>query len=165
MKTVGPKAEQRNRGLLQHAETGGATYFLTFSAWPGESFSREERALILASCRFGYPARWLLHGAVVMPDHVHLLLTPQRIAPNAPQWFSLAEIVKSIKGVTARQINRLRGRSGGSIWQKDYYDRSIRDEADFQVKLNYMAQNPVRRGLVAETQEWDAIDLCGWSQQ
>jgi len=99
-----------------------------------------------------------------MPDHVHLLLTPQRLAPNAPQWFSLAEIVKSIKSVTARQINRLRGRIGGSIWLKDYYDRSVRDEADFQVKLNYMAQNPVRRGLVTKPEVWDAIDLRAWNQ-
>jgi hypothetical protein len=73
------------------------------------------------------------------------------------------ELVKSIKGVTARQTNRLRGRNGGSIWQKDYYDRSVRDEADFQVKLNYMARNPVKRGLVTKTQEWDAIDLPGWT--
>jgi len=88
-----------------------------FSARRGEHFDVEERAIILASCRLGHPERWNLHAAVVMPDHVQMLLTPQRVKWNAgagtrttqdnrtaqdkdswgPRWWSLAEIVKGIK--------------------------------------------------------------------
>jgi len=131
-----------------------------------------------------------LHGAVVMPDHVHLLLTPQKIqgchpdlrsdaqplgfrgagAPNSetdfrgagaptrdPRWISLSEIVKGIKSVTSRKINHLRGRQRGSIWQDEYYDRSVRDPEDFQVKLRYLMLNPVKQGLVERPREWDEL--------
>ena len=168
MKTIGRQAEQRERGRLHHAESGGAIYFLTFKAKPGESFNPAERAVILASCRHGHPEQWLLHGAVVMPDHVHMLLTPQPVnrfsrgagAPTRdPRWISLAEIVKGIKSVTARKINHLRGRQRGSIWQDEYYDRSVRDRADFEVKLRYLMPNPIKQGLAAQPQDWDALWL------
>lgn len=176
---------------MHHLEKGGATYFLTFHAQPGENFSAEERAIILESCKFGYPQRWILHGVVVMPDHVHMLLTPQVIkwiAPEVrrtprgkaesctnggaaesygnggaadlsrePRWMSLSEIVKSIKSFTARRINQSRGRKSGSIWQDEYYDREVRDEADFAVKLKYLLNNPVKQGLVKEPAGWDAL--------
>ena len=172
MKTVGRKNERRPTRRLYHAETGGSVYFLTFSARPGEKFNSTERAIILSSCRYGHPERWILYGGVVMPDHVHLLLKPQLLqSPNddfrgaadpsraatAPRWISISEIVKSIKSWTARQINQRRGLSSGSIWMADYYDRNIRDQTDFQVKLKYMAQNPVKRGLARSPEEWDGL--------
>lgn len=66
--------------------------------------------------------------------------------------------MKSIKSVTARQINQLRQRKSGSIWMTDYYERSVRDQEDFRVKLQYMAKNPVKAGLVESAAAWDA----GW---
>ncbi|OGP55755.1 MAG: hypothetical protein A2V67_13550 [Deltaproteobacteria bacterium RBG_13_61_14] len=201
MKTIGRQTEQRSRGRLYHAEAGGTIYFVTFKAKPGESFNPAERAVILASCRHGHPDQWLLHGAVVMPDHVHMLLTPQPVnrfssapgsepdfrgagaprsepdfrgagAPRSepdfrgagaltrqPRWISLSEIVKGIKSVTARKINHLRGRQRGSIWQDEYYDRSVRDQADFEVKLRYLMHNPIKQGLAAQPQDWDALWL------
>jgi REP element-mobilizing transposase RayT len=142
---------------LPHWEKGGATYCLTFSARRGQHFDAQERAIILASCRFGHPERWVLHAVVVMPDHVHMLLTPQRLAPNAPQWFSLAEIVKGIKSVTARKIVRHRGGKGGSIWQEEYYDHLIRDPEDFAAELSYLLQNPVKQGLAPKPADWDGL--------
>ena len=167
MRTVGRKTERRDRHGLYHVETGGSIYFVTFSARPGEKFNAAERAIILSSCRFGHPERWILFGAVVMPDHVHLLLKPQLInhdfrdaadpsrVSGAPRWISNSEIVKSIKSITARQINQLRGR--GSIWMTDYYERNVRDRTDFDVKIQYLMNNPVKRGLVREPKKWDAM--------
>jgi len=114
-----------------------------------------------------------LHAAVVMPDHVHMLLTPQEIKLDAgagtrttpenndsgPRWWSLAEIVKSIKSVTARKINQHRGRKGGSIWQDEYYDHVIRDSADFAAELNYLLQNPIKQGLAQQSHDWDGLWL------
>ena len=108
----------------------------------------------------------MLDGAVVMPDHVHMLLTPVAVrsesgyageGTRAPYWISLSEIVKGIKSVTARKINRLRGRERGSIWLDEYYDRIVRDEEDFMVKIKYMKSNPVKKGLVTESEDWDAL--------
>jgi len=149
---------KHERGQLSHVEAGGATYFLTFAALPGESFSGEERGIIMESCRHGDPAQWILHGAVVMPDHAHLLLTPAFINSAAQRgWLSLSDVVKGIKSVTARKINQLRGRRGGSVWQDEYYDRMVRDEADFVVKVRYMKNNPVKVRLAAKPEEWDAL--------
>ncbi len=175
MRSIGRDPEHQDRGGLYHVEAGNTIYFLTFHAQPGLMFSPEERKIILASCRWGHPERWILFGAIVMPDHVHLLLRPQPIPPRAtqdesssrgandfirahvePRWISIGEIVKGIKGVTARQINRLRQRQGGSVWMTDYYERSVRDREDFQVKLQYMAKNPVKAGLAQSAETWDA---------
>jgi putative DNA methylase len=57
---------------------------------------------------------------VVMPNHVHLLVEIWQM----PQ----AELIKDWKGFTARRINRVLGRRG-KLWQDDYWDRYIRDEA------------------------------------
>jgi len=72
---------------------------------------------------------------------------------------AIGEIVKSIKSVTARQINHRRGQPRGSVWMTDYYERNVRDDQDFEVKLEYMRQNPVKQGLVKRPEEWDALWL------
>ena len=82
---------------------------------------------------------------VVMPNHVHLLVeiwqTPQ------------AQLVKDWKGFTARRINRLLGRSG-KLWQDDYWDRYIRDEAHYRKVVHYIEANPVKAGLVKTPEQW-----------
>jgi len=85
MRTIGRSAEHQDRGGLYHVEAGDAIYFLSFHAKPGEKFSPAERQIVLASCRWGHPERWILYGAIVMPDHVHLLLKPQPIQQCAPE--------------------------------------------------------------------------------
>ena len=75
---------------------------------------------------------------------------------RVPRWMAIGEIVKSIEGVTARQINHRRGKARGSVWMTDYFERNVRDEEDFEVKLEYMRQNPVKKGLVKRSEEWDA---------
>ena len=148
---------------MAHVEEGGRTYFLTFSAIRGRKLSLSEREIVLVSCRHGHPEQWFLHGVVVMPDHVHMLLTPQRMkncageGTRAPRWLSLAEIVKGIKSVTTRRINQSRGIKQGSVWMEEYHDRLVRDGEDFRVKLRYLSLNPVKRGLVKMPQDWDAL--------
>jgi REP element-mobilizing transposase RayT len=153
MRTIGRRQEQHDRGYLPHLERGGADYFLTFSALIMPQFSAAERDIVMACVRFGHPERWMLHGAVVMPDHVHMLLAPADIQGK---WLSLAEIVRSVKGVSARRINQSRG-TRGPVWMSEYYDRIVRDQADFDVKIEYMKNNPIKRGLVARPEDWDAL--------
>ena len=178
-RTIGRKARhhQHHLSALFHAESGGATYFLTFAARPGVNFDRAERAIVLESVKWGHPELWELHGAVVMPDHVHMLLTPRgasvgasdsatrlrgassdKRTPEDERWLSISEIVKGIKSVTARKINRRRGRDG-SLWDDDYYERTVRDEDDFRVKMEYLERNPVKRGLAKNGSEWDGLWL------
>ena len=85
------------------------------------------------------------HAWVVMPNHVHLL-----IAPLAP----MAAITKAIKGSTARQANRLLGRTGEYFWQDESFDRWIRDDREFEKVKKYIERNPVAAGLVNEESKW-----------
>ena len=75
-----------------------------------------------------------------MPDHVHLIMNPL-------DDFSLSRIMKGIKGVSARLLNQYRNTSG-NIWLDESFDRIIRDEEEFDQKLKYMFENPVRADLV-----------------
>ncbi|MBX3282821.1 MAG: AMP-binding protein [Acidobacteria bacterium] len=84
---------------------------------------------------------------VIMPNHVHLLVRPL-------QGHSLSDIMKRIKGVSARKINQLTN-STGSVWQPDYFDRYIRDTGHFDSTIRYIKQNPVKAGLCAAPEEWE----------
>jgi len=83
---------------------------------------------------------------VIMPNHAHLVLRPQ-------QGHSLSDIVKRIKGVSARKINELRG-TAGPVWQPDYFDRYIRDAEHYAHTINYVENNPVRAKLCAAKEDW-----------
>lgn len=87
--------------------------------------------LLIAALRRGHESdafelgRW-----VIMPNHVHVLLYP-----NLP----VARIVGSIKRCTAREANRVLGRIG-PFWNKDYFDRSIRDR-DHARRVQWYIEN------------------------
>ncbi len=81
-----------------------------------------------------------------MPDHVHLLILP---APGD----SISKIVQELKYASNRIINAKRKRRG-SLWQKGFFDRFTRTPKEFVETLEYMHQNPVRKGLVAMPSAW-----------
>lgn len=83
-----------------------------------------------------------LHAFVVMPNHVHTLLT---ISPG----IHLADLVQQLKGSTSRAINLALGRTG-RLWQPDYFDRLIRDDDHFRRTAEYIHWNPVKAGLVVD---------------
>ena len=89
-----------------------------------------------------------IYGYVVMPEHVHLLI-------SEPEQATIADAMHFLKLSFAK---RLRSRSGAvesaSFWQKRYYDRNVRDAREFTVKLRYLHRNPVKRGLVKEAGDW-----------
>jgi REP element-mobilizing transposase RayT len=128
-----------SRRHLPHWHLKEAVYFITFNA-KETNFSESEIKLILKHVVDGNGRFYLLFVAVVMPEHVHLILRPIRN-------YSLSSILKGIKGFSARKVNIYR-RSGGSIWQSESYDRIIRDERELFEKLNYILNNPLKRGLV-----------------
>jgi len=97
-----------------------------------------------------------------MPDHVHLLFTALR---DREGWtFALPEILRAIKGTSARSINRLSGR-GGPLWQDESFDHVLRGDESLRETVEYIRQNPVRKGLVRKPEEyvwlWVEPDLCG----
>ena len=95
--------------------------------------------------------RYLLHAAVVMPNHVHVLFSP--LGDNA-----LPDIVQSWKSFTAKEINGVKGREG-KVWQSEYFDRLIRNEAHFERTVEYILDNPKKAGL----REGEFVSLGGFA--
>jgi REP element-mobilizing transposase RayT len=90
---------------------------------------------------------------VVMPDHLHWLVTLR--SGNLPA------LVQRIKGRSAISINRSLG-SQGKIWQKGFHDHALRKDEDLQMVARYIVANPLRADLVERIGDyplWDAIWL------
>jgi len=132
---------QVKRRHLPHWTFTGAVYFVTFKLKKGQ-LSVQEQKLVLEHVRGGDKKYYELIAAVVMPDHVHILLKP-----NEGQ--ILSGIMKGIKGVAARKINAARG-ACGPVWQGESFDRIVRNEKEFNVKLRYMFYNPLKKGLTLD---------------
>ena len=94
-----------------------------------------------------------LDAFVVMPNHVHLLATP-RIAPS--------RFLKSLKGFTAREANKILMRTGEPFWQHESYDHWVRNGAELAKIRSYIEQNPVKAGLVNQPQDfpWSSAALA-----
>lgn len=90
--------------------------------------------------------RYRLHGWVVMPNHVHVMITPR-------QGNELSRILHSWKSFTANKANGLLGRTG-AFWQEEYFDRFVRDEEHFARALKYIEFNPVKAGLSEAPESW-----------
>ncbi len=91
-------------------------------------------------------ARYRLIAWCVMPNHVHTMIEP------VGHW-TLAEVVGSWKSFTAKQANSLLGQTG-AFWQREYFDRYIRNERHFATTIAYIENNPVKAGLVSEAHFW-----------
>jgi REP element-mobilizing transposase RayT len=102
-------------------------------------------------------ARYHLIAWVVMPNHVHVII---RTLPG----YSLGAVVHSWKSFTAKQANRLLGRTG-PFWQVDYFDRVIRDERHLSAAVQYVHHNPEKAGLVDRAEDWpySSIGRCSTS--
>ncbi|MDR2689732.1 MAG: DUF1156 domain-containing protein, partial [Azoarcus sp.] len=90
--------------------------------------------------------RYRLYAWVIMPNHVHVLVTPLH-------GYSLSSIVHSWKSFSAKEANTLLGRSG-TFWQGDYFDRFIRNAEHWERAISYIHENPVKAGLCATAVEW-----------
>lgn len=94
--------------------------------------------------------RYNLAAWCVMPNHVHAVVKPLAGIANpggspVPH-MELPDILHSWKSFTAKEANKLLGRSG-DFWQAEYYDHLIRDEADFAHAVRYVLNNPTKAGL------------------
>jgi putative transposase len=136
---------------LPHYQKAGRAVFVTFCKGTRIAFASEARDAVLQHCLHDHGKRYELHAAVVMPDHVHLLLTPLRDEKGWP--YSLPTILKLLKGTSARSVNKLEG-SNGPVWQEESFDHVLRSQESFEKKLEYLRQNPVRRGLVKKPEDY-----------
>jgi putative transposase len=85
-----------------------------------------------------------LGGYVIMSNHVHLLALPLVPAKRLTHW---------IKGLSALRANRILN-TNGPFWQHESFDHWVRDSREYERILNYIEQNPLRAGLVDNSERW-----------
>jgi len=133
------------RRNLPHLQPADKTFFVTFATHGRWQLPEAVRQAVIEHCLHDDGVKISVHGVVVMPDHVHMIFTPLR--DDNGNVFGLAEIMRGIKGASARNINRLLGRSG-RVWQEECFDRILRSSESARTKVEYICDNPVREGLV-----------------
>ncbi|HYW67881.1 MAG TPA: transposase [Candidatus Dormibacteraeota bacterium] len=143
----------------------GHLHFLTFSCYrrlpllkmvrPRQLFVRE---LARVRAEFGF----LLVGYVVMPEHVHLLIsepkkgTPSTVLQMLKQRVS-QKLRKKRRNVSAKQLQLAfpeARENPRSFWQARFYDFNVYANGKKREKLEYMHRNPVTRGLVEHPRDW-----------
>jgi len=150
------------RRYLPHYQKDDRPLFVTFRTRKRLKLSPEAQTIALQHCLHDHGITITLHAAVIMPDHVHLLFTARR---DAQGWtFALPEILRAIKGASDGSINKLLGRRG-SVWQDESFDHVLRGSESLRETVEYIRQNPVRKGLVSKPEDycwlWVASDMCG----
>jgi REP element-mobilizing transposase RayT len=148
---------------LPHYQKMGRAIFITFCKANRTPFSPEARDAILQHCLHDHGKRYELHAAVVMLDHVHLLLTPLLDDKGWP--YALPLTLKLLKGTSARSVNKLEG-SFGPVWQEESFDHVLRSQESLEEKREYIRQNPVRRGLakIPEDYKWLWLEKTAGNQ-
>ena len=131
---------------LKRFQHSGQSHFVTFCCYHRRRLFNTDascRIFELALERVRRSYRLNVYSYVIMPEHVHLLL-------SEPQRDTLADALKSLKqGVSRRWIG-----DAGHFWQKRYYDFNIRNYAQFVEKRRYIHRNPVKRGLCECPEDW-----------
>lgn len=117
--------------------------------WKAYPASPEVRDLVFDHCL--REERIRLVAAVVMPDHVHVILVPRRDEEGRP--LPLVDILQCWKSVTAHRINKLLKRSG-PVWEEESFDHVLRSSESLKTKCEYIRQNPVVVGLVQRPEEY-----------
>jgi REP element-mobilizing transposase RayT len=103
------------------------------------------RIVANALCHGARTGRYRLHAWAVMPNHVHIVITPQS---------PFSELMRWLKWTTATRSNQLLGRRGIAFWQDESYDHWIRTTVEFEKVVAYVEWNPVAAGLVEQPEQW-----------
>ncbi len=141
----------------------GATYFFTLVV------NRRERLFACAAARrcLAQSLLWLREGhpfqldaAVLLPDHIHMMLTlpagdtdyPTRLMLLKKRFTLLARTEPKVREGWVTNRARIRGEAG--FWQRRYWEHTIRDAPDFKRHLEYIFFNPVKHRLVDRVKDW-----------
>jgi REP element-mobilizing transposase RayT len=133
----------------------------------GPTWLRDERiARVVADAMHQRDGEvYRLDAYCIMSNHVHVVFAPllsfaelrEALLPQGLRFISknppLDVIMKSLKGYTAWEANRVLGRKG-TFWQPESYDHVVRDEAEFHRIVKYVLENPIKAGLVEDWRDW-----------
>jgi putative transposase len=135
---------------LKRWQQSRESHSVTFSCYRRRPYlSRGSAATLFLTCleqtrrRYGFR----VYGYVVMPEHVHLLV-------SEPVVGLLSTAVQALKIAVSRRALSAGWRAEQPFWQKRYYDHNVRSHEKFVEKLRYIHRNPMQRGLCVEAIAW-----------
>jgi putative transposase len=143
---VGAYTRPVTRGLHRFQQSGDL-HFVTFSCYRRAPLLGTPNARHIFEQTLEQVRRWYglyIAGYVVMPEHVHLLL-------SEPERSSLAVALQMLKQIVAHKIDHP---AGTPFWQARYYDFNVWSAEKRVEKLKYLHRNPVNRGLVEKPEHW-----------
>ena len=153
-------------------------HFITCSCYRrkpllGTARKRDVFLKVLDGVRTRY--EFSLVGYVVMPEHVHLLISEPKVGNPSKVMQALKQrVARSLRGESRRRnVNQLRlwgarpGTLPRSFWQRRFYDFNVWSKKKRIEKLNYMHMNPVKRGLVADAKmwAWSSYRFCQYAEK
>ena len=126
---------------------------VTTSTWGRRNLFRNERwaNLLIDTINHYRGFAYLLHEFVIMPDHLHAIITSLT---------SLEKAVQFIKGGFSYRAKKELG-SNMEIWQKGFSDHRIRDASDYRIHAIYVRQNPVRKHLCEKAARYPYSSASG----
>jgi putative transposase len=144
----------------QRAYVKGGVFFFTVATYERRPLFKDESAVDLLRTCFkrvmaAYPFE--VDAMAVLPDHLHSIwVLPDDDSDFSVRWRLIkSAFSRSRPGSSARDVSdsRLKKKEMG-IWQRRFWEHTIRDETDLNRHRDYIHYNPVRHGLVASPQEW-----------
>ena len=140
----------------RRGNTGYSCNFITASTFQKRNILKSDRmAGLFVEVLFHYrgQAKYLLHEFIVIPDHFHLLITPEE---------SLERAMQLIKGGFSYRARKELNFTG-DIWQPSYYDRRVRDLEEYVSFREYIRRNPIKQGLALLPEESRRPPTPAWS--
>jgi len=124
----------------------GAVWFITICCRKrGRNQLADESTaakLFSSALFFHQKGRWFIHLLLLMPDHLHALL-------SFPQHEQMTRVVRAWK--------KFQATDHGICWQRDFFDHRLRSDESFEGKRDYIRMNPIRAGLVSSAEDWPYV--------
>ena len=146
-------ADERARRKIDDQKRSFARFDVALDALDGPVWLSDPAVsnLVKDALHFRDPAVYRLDAYCIMPNHIHVVLSPELDEDGQP--LALQKILHSLKRYTALKANELLGRQG-TFWQHESYDHYVRDHNEWRRLIGYVVDNPVRAGLVRSWDDW-----------
>ena len=146
----------------RRARIPGGTYFFTVVTYHRQRFlanplCQSVLSTVIKEVRADLP--FTQNAWVYLPDHLHCIWTlPEGETDYSKRWGLIkSRFSKQVKNILKEEIvgsASRRHKREASIWQRRFWEHSIRDENDYRRHLDYIHYNPVKHGLVGRVQDW-----------
>ncbi|UWQ17098.1 REP-associated tyrosine transposase [Jannaschia sp. M317] len=141
----------------RRAQTPGGTFFFTVNlAVRGETMLTDRIDELRRAYRsVGTDMPFTTRAVVVLPDHIHAIWTlPEGDSDFSTRWRRIKRAFTVSTGETRGRSRSKRRKGEAGLWQRRFWERCVRDEAELAACVRYVWGNPVKHGLVTRAVEW-----------